>query len=265
MITKIFISKNLFLGGYHYMSMSFPGLSISIVLRSILSRILVFLLLLMLFVPFLIIMLMPQKKRIESRFVYWVMHIFYVGVLKCILMPVIVRGKNNIPDEPVIIAANHQSSLDIPLVGSLLGCHPHMWLARSELMDSWFLRFLLPYFAVVSDVNSPLKAMRSLLKIISLVNGKRSHLLIFPEGQRYDDNDVHAFFGGFVILAKKMGRPVVPVRIFNANKVYARDAFWARWHPITVVVGKPLVIAESETDEEFKLRVHRWFVEQKEE
>lgn len=242
------------------------SISAGMIIRSLFSRLLVFLLMAALAIPMLLIMLlMPKKWRAESKLLFWLTNILYVGSLKCIFMPIVVRGKENIPDSPVIIAANHQSALDIPLVGSLLDCHPHVWLARSELMNSWVLRFVLPYFAVVADVNSPMKAMRSLLKIISLVNGKRCHLLIFPEGQRHNDDDVHEFFGGFVILAKKMGRPVVPVRIFNANKVYARDAFWARWHPITVVVGKPLLMGEDETDEAFRHRVRQWFVEQKEE
>ena len=190
--------------------------SIWMIIRSLVSRLLVFIVLAVLAIPFLIIILMPKKWRFESRFKYWLMHVFYVSSLKCTFMPIKVRGKENIPDEPVIIAANHQSSLDIPLIGSLVDCHAHVWLARGELMDSWFLRFILPYFAVVADVNSPMKAMKSLLKIINLVNGKRCHLMIFPEGQRYSDDKVHDFFGGFVILAKKMGRPLVPVRIFRA-------------------------------------------------
>lgn len=241
------------------------SISISMIIRSLLSRLLVLTVLVVLAIPFLIVILMPKKWWFESKFKFWLMHIFYTSMLKCTFMPIKVRGRENIPDEPVIIAANHQSSLDIPLIGSLVDCHPHVWLARSELMNSWFLRFMLPYFAVVADVNSPIKAMRSLLKIINLVNGKRCHLMIFPEGQRHDDDQVHDFFGGFVILAKKMGRPVVPVRIFNANKVYARDAFWARWHTITLVVGKPLMMGEHETDEAFKQRVYQWFIDQKEE
>lgn len=238
---------------------------IGTIARSLLSRFLITCLLIVLAIPFLFILLIPKRYRFENKFTYFIMHIFYRCSLWFTFVPIKVRGKENIPQKPVIIAANHQSSLDIPLVGSLLDCHPHVWFARSELMDSWFLGFVLPHFAVIADVNSPLKSMRSLLKIMSLVQEKRCHLMIFPEGERHSDNQIHEFFGGFVILAKKIGRPVVPVRIFNAHTVYARDAFWATWHPITVVVGPPLTIGENETDEAFKQRVHLWFIEQKEE
>jgi len=88
--------------------------------------------------------------------------------------------------------------------------------------------------------------------------------MIFPEGGRYTDGTVHDFYGGFVILAKKTGRPVVPVRIFGVHKVYPPDTFWVQKYPITVVVGKPFVYQEGDTDQAFKDRVYQWFIEQKE-
>lgn len=241
------------------------NVSFTTITRSLLSRFLIGCLLVVLAIPFLIILLIPQRYRFENKFTYFMMHIFYRCTLWSIFVPIKIRGKENIPQEPVIIAANHQSSLDIPLVGALLNRHPHVWFARSELLESRLLRFVLPYFAVIVDVNAPLKAMRSLLKIMNLVQNKKCHLIIFPEGERHSDNEIHAFFGGFVTLARKIGRPVVPVRIFHAHEVYARDAFWAHWHPITVVVGPPMTLAPDETDEAFKQRVRHWFVEQKEE
>lgn len=240
------------------------SLSLSTIIHNICSRLLIALLLVVLAIPLLLIILMPKRWKCTNRFKYYMMHAFYVVSLKCALIPVTVRGKENIPDTPVIIAANHQSSLDIPLVGCLVDCHPHVWLARSELMQSWLLRFVLPYFAVIVDVYAPMRAMRSLLKIMNVAKGQGSHLIIFPEGERHYGEQVQEFFGGFVTLAKTMKRPVVPVRIFNANKVYPRDAWWAYWYPITVVVGKPLIMGNDETDESFKRRVHQWFIEQKE-
>lgn len=229
------------------------------VIRTLLARLLVIIFLILFIIPIIIVVIMPEKFRRHNHFIAWLMSCFYRGILWCTLVPVTVKGKENIPDSPVIIVANHQSSLDIPLLGSLLGVHPHIWIARSELMDTWFLRFILPYFAIVTDVNSSVKSMRSLVKIIHLVKGEKCHVLIFPEGQRYDDDEVHEFFSGFVMLAKKIDRPIVPVRIFNANKVYARGDFWVKSHSINVVVGDPMKMDSSESDGDFKQRVELWF------
>ena len=235
---------------------------IGMVLHTIISRLLLLIIALTLFPFFLIIACMPEKWRMRNRFIYKVVHFFYWIVLKCTFVPIKIEGKENIPTQPAIFAANHQSSLDIPLAGVLAQSDPHLWLARSELMDSIILRFLLPRFAVVVDVNEPHRAMRALVRVIQLVRDTNQHIMIFPEGQRHHDDNVHDFFPGFVILAKKTGRAVVPVRIFYANRVYPVGTFWVRWHPIVIRIGKPMVMREDEKDEEFKNRVHQWFIQQ---
>jgi 1-acyl-sn-glycerol-3-phosphate acyltransferase len=67
--------------------------------------------------------------------------------------------------------------------------------------------------------------------------------------------------GGFEILAKNLNRPVVPVCIIGANKVYPRDTFWANWQEIRVVVGPPIYYSAQDTDETYKQRVYQWFVD----
>jgi 1-acyl-sn-glycerol-3-phosphate acyltransferase len=131
-------------------------------------------------------------------------------------------------------------------------------------MDSIFIRFIVPLISVLVDVSSPRNSMLSLRKILNLVNNHHRNLIIFPEGARYVDGKIHKFFGGFVILAKKIGRPVVPVCILGINKAYPPETFWVQWYPITVIVGKPFVYEKEDTDETFKNRVHAWFVEQME-
>jgi 1-acyl-sn-glycerol-3-phosphate acyltransferase len=168
-------------------------------------------------------------------------------------------------NEPAIVVANHQSSLDIPLIGAVVGYYPHIWLAKQELLESPFFRLFLPRVAVMVDVSTPLKAMRSLVQALLLIEGKKRHAILFPEGSRYIDGEIHDFYLGFVILAKKTNRPVIPMRIFNVNKVYPPDTFWAQNYPITVVVGKPMMMHEGETDQAFCDRVRQWFIEQHEE
>jgi len=213
--------------------------------------------------PFILIfMLMPAQWRYQSRvynrfvqFVYWL-------ALRCTLLPIAIEGACNIPCEPAIIVANHQSSLDVPLVGLLMHGYPHVWLAKVELFESYLLRFLLRRLAIPIDVSTPNKAMRSLVTALAVIRDKPIHAIIFPEGGRYIDGKVHDFFAGFVMLAKKTGRPVVPVHIFDAYKVYPPGSFIAHRHPIKVVVGKPMRMNEGETDKAFKDRVQVWFVAQ---
>ena len=139
-----------------------------------------------------------------------------------------------------------------------------MWLAKAELMDSVLIRWLVPLLSVLVDVSSPRNAMLSLRKILTIVNNQHRNLMIFPEGTRRIDGKIHDFFGGFAILAKKTGRPVVPVCVVGVNKAYPPETFWLQLYPITVIVGKPFLYEENDTDESFKQRVRGWFIEQME-
>ena len=66
------------------------------------------------------------------------MCIFYAITIRALLLPIKVVGLENIPHTPAIIAANHQSALDIPLVGNLMRCYPHIWFLKHEF---FLLRF----------------------------------------------------------------------------------------------------------------------------
>ncbi len=239
-------------------------MNIGTLLRTIFSRFLLLLVVIIYLVPIIIFICIPARWRYNSKIVFWFMYWFYVAILKCSLLPIRFVGKEHIPKKtPAIFVANHQSSLDIPLVGILAGGASHIWLAKQELMASPILRFVIPFFSVLVDMSSPKKAVRSLREILILLSGNAvQDVMIFPEGGRYVDGKIHDFFGGFVILAKKTGRPVVPVCIVGVDKVYPPDSFLVHWHPITVIVGKPFVYQERDNDEAFKQRVYQWFVEQ---
>jgi 1-acyl-sn-glycerol-3-phosphate acyltransferase len=209
-------------------------------------------------------LLLPERLRFSSRLFYWWIHITYIALLKSTLLPITVRGAENIPKEPAIIAANHQSVLDIPLVGVLVGDFPHIWLAWVALYKWFALGFLIRRLSIPIDVSSLQKSVSSLRNAIDTVQKYKAHAMVFPEGGRYTDGKVHQFFSGFVLLARKTRRPVIPVRIFNINKVYPPGSFLAYWYSIYVVVGKPMYLQEGESDEVFKNRVYQWFLEQTE-
>lgn len=240
-------------------------MEIGMVIRNLFSRFLLIVITIVFLIPILIFLCTPERYRYKYPIIFYPVHWFYVAILKGSLLPITYKGLENIPkDKAVIFAANHQSSLDIPLLGVLSKGVPHVWLAKSELMDSWIIRFVVPLISVLVDVTSPRNAMLSLRKIVNIVNNHHRNLMIFPEGARYTDGKIHDFFGGFAIIAKKTGRPVVPVCIIGVDKAYPPETFWVRLYPITVIVGKPFLYEAEDTDESFKNRVHQWFVEQME-
>lgn len=238
-------------------------MNIGMVARNLFSRFLLIIITIFFLIPIAIFICIPERYRYKYPVLFYPIHWFYVAILKGSMLPITYKGLENIPkDKAVIFAANHQSTLDIPLVGVLSKGVPHVWLAKAELMDSFFIRWIVPLISVLVDVSSPRNAMLSLRKIVNIVNNHHRNLMIFPEGARYTDGKIHDFFGGFAVIAKKTGRPVVPVCILGIDKAYPPETFWVHLYPITVIVGKPFMYEEYDTDETFKNRVYQWFVEQ---
>lgn len=233
-----------------------------IVVKTLISRILLLILLALCFVPGVIFMALPARWRYGNPFYYWFASFFYWAVLKCSFLKIRYHGLENIPKTPAIFAGNHQSSFDIPIMGSLVDAHPHIWLATSTLLTSPMLYIPLTRMTALIDMSSPQKGMRSLINAIKLVDEPKRHTMIFPEGGRFVDGIVHEFYGGFVIIAKKLGRPVIPVYMTNLHKIYPPHSFWVYSYPVDVVVGEPMYYQEHDTDELFKQRVYDWFLRQ---
>jgi len=235
---------------------------IRIVMRTLWGRFLLFILAILLSPFILVACCLPQKWVLSSGLYRVLTRFLYSFVCYFSGVPIEIVGKENIPENPAIIVANHQSSLDIPLVGHLLGGHAHVWFALKSLLKSIVFRFLFPPFAIFVDMSTSMTGMRSLMKAIKMLQVKPYHCIVFPEGGRFSDGKIHEFYSGFAILAKKLERPVMPVYLHNVQKVYSPNSFLIREYKITIVIGEPFCMHIKETEDQYKNRVHAWFVQQ---
>jgi 1-acyl-sn-glycerol-3-phosphate acyltransferase len=236
---------------------------LSIVLYTLYSYLATIFLVLLFVIPTLILICIPERYRYDNKLIYFFVYSFYFLAQKISFLPIVYKGLENIPDGPVIFAANHQSAFDIPLLGLLAKRTPHIWLARSDVMRNFrLIRPILPRLAVIIDTESPRKSMLSLLRVLSLVSNKNRHVMIFPEGARFTTGTVNDFYGGFVILTRRLNRPLIPVYISGIQKVYPPDSFWMGYGPVTITIGSPMFPHPDETDALFKQRVHQWFLVQ---
>ncbi len=136
-----------------------------------------------------------------------------------------------------LLLSNHASFLDPLLVGS--GTHPPVYfLARKTLFDvPLFGRLIWAVHARPIDrEGSPKKGLETTLGL--LAEGK--NVVLFPEGTRTPDGDVHpARRGtGFVILKSEV--PIIPVRVFGTYEAFNRHHRFPRPRPIAVKYGKPM-------------------------
>lgn len=214
------------------------------------------------FIPVLILVaILPNKYRYDNKVLFWFLDLTYRGVCAALFLKITIRGKENIPQEPAIFIANHQSSLDIPVLGLVPQGHPHIWLVFVRFAKTPVLGFFVRRMTAIVDPETSISAARSLLTSVRLIKDQNRHVLLFPEGGRFIDGEVHDFFRGFVILAKQTGRPVVPVLLRNLGKVYPPHSFLIYRYPVEMLIGAPLRIESEETDEQFAQRAYAWFVE----
>ena len=134
-----------------------------------------------------------------------------------------VRGWENIPAGACLFAANHQSMLDPPLVGSSLP-REISFIARRSLFDNPVFGFVIRacHSIPVDRGEADIGAIRSALAALAGGEG----LLIFPEGTRSHDGVMMEPKAGAGLLACKSGVPVVPIHIRGTRDVLPRGSLY---------------------------------------
>lgn len=157
------------------------------------------------------------------------------------------HGVENMPEEgSVILAANHTSFLDPPLVG--IASKRAVWyLARRTLLEWPLLGPVFPSLNVIPvdrDGND-----RSALKAIVRLLREGEGVVLFPEGTRSPDGTLQQGKPGIGMIVSKSGAPVVPVRVFGAHEAFPKNAKLPHPVQIDVVFGKPLFFSDADTSE----------------
>ncbi len=149
-----------------------------------------------------------------------------------------VFDSKNVPATgPVILAANHGSFLDPPLVGLGLDRDIH-YLARESLFRYPGAGAILRSWNVVpvdrdGDGGSGLKAILNRLL-------KGEGILLFPEGTRTPDGQLQKARSGVGLVVIKTKAPVIPVRVFGTYDAFGRRHWLPRPKAVAVKYGRPL-------------------------
>jgi 1-acyl-sn-glycerol-3-phosphate acyltransferase len=168
---------------------------------------------------------------------YWFCRSLIILVGRVFFRLRVVHRERMINQGPVILASNHESYLDPPLVGSVTD-RAIFFLARKTLLDGGFFGWLLPKLNVipVDQEGGDRVALKALIRILRAGEGT----LVFPEGERTVDGRLQPAMPGLGFVIAKTLAPVVPMRIFGARQAWPRGSTRVRFCRITVVVGEPI-------------------------
>jgi long-chain acyl-CoA synthetase len=129
------------------------------------------------------------------------------------------KGKEHIPNKPVIFVANHRSGLDGALVIARLPWkrvkNTYMF-AKDKHFHFGIARFLAPRNNIIlMNINTNL---RESLVQMSEVLKQGKNVIIFPEGTRSKDKKMKEFKDMFAILSKELKIPILPVAISGSER-----------------------------------------------
>jgi 1-acyl-sn-glycerol-3-phosphate acyltransferase len=159
------------------------------------------------------------KKFREPGFTFWLSRIA-VRAAAFSYWRCRVSNAERMPMEgPVILASNHVSFADPPLIGSMLP-RPAFTLARSTLFHPpWFGNYLRALLALPIDRDGGGGAG---LKVLFELLAAGRPVVLFPEGTRSADGRIQPARGGLGMLVIKSRAPVLPVRLFGVFEAYPR-------------------------------------------
>jgi 1-acyl-sn-glycerol-3-phosphate acyltransferase len=133
-------------------------------------------------------------------------------------------GLENLPEGGFVLACNHQSLIDILVLGAVLP-GDFKWAAKRSLMNVPFLGWHLRLAGHVPvDRQKGRRAAQAVLEAFVRVLQNGQSLLIFPEGTRSADGRIKHFKDGAFRSAAIAACPVVPVALEGTHALMARDA-----------------------------------------
>ncbi len=166
---------------------------------------------------------------------YWLGHTFFRSFARSFYDFRIVGEENMKFDGAAIIAANHVSFLDPPIIGQAFDEVVRSF-ARKTLFDHPLAAMILREWQVIPvDLEKPDTAsLKTTMRLLR--SGEK--IVMFPEGTRSFDGKLQKAEPGIGLFLAKTGAPVLPIRLFGTFEAYPRKAKFLRRAQITLVVGQ---------------------------
>lgn len=173
-------------------------------------------------------------------YLFWKTAVWAIGKIAFQLR---IEGREHEPAQgPFIVAANHASALDPPLVGASLH-HRASYMGKSELFAVPILGPLLRSIGVfpVRRGEADHRAIRTSLDVLA----SGGVLVMFPEGTRSLDGRLQKPEPGAAMIALRTGVAVLPAAVIGSYRILPRGTRWPRFQRITIRMGPPLTVPRS--------------------
>jgi len=151
-----------------------------------------------------------------------------------------VKGLENIAaGAAFIVASNHSSYIDPPLIGGVFPGRLR-YLAKESLFHTPVLGFFIRILGAVPVKREDSQKARVVMKLLLGLLEKGENVLLFPEGSRSPDGKIQRLEGGVCFLSVKTGVPVLPVYIGGSFEAWPRGQAFPRPSKLSLSVSPPI-------------------------
>jgi 1-acyl-sn-glycerol-3-phosphate acyltransferase len=148
------------------------------------------------------------------------------------------RTEGEVPRQPVLVAAKHQSMFETIDVVVLLGSPAVVM--KQELADiPLWGRAARLYGMIAVDRRGGAAALRRMLQAASEIIAEGRPIVLFPEGTRVAPGERPPLQSGFAGLYRALGVPVVPLAV-DSGRLWPRRGFVKRPGVVTMRFGDPI-------------------------
>jgi 1-acyl-sn-glycerol-3-phosphate acyltransferase len=148
------------------------------------------------------------------------------------------RVEGQVPTEPVLVAAKHQSMFET--IEMLLYVYRPAVVLKRELADipgwGWVAR---RYGVIPVDRTGGARALRRMLAAGRQAVAEGRPIAIFPEGTRVPVGEQPPLQAGFAGLYRALGLPVVPIAL-DSGRLWPRHSFVKKPGIVTIRFGDPI-------------------------
>ncbi|MDX2348157.1 MAG: lysophospholipid acyltransferase family protein [Nitrospirota bacterium] len=178
-----------------------------------------------------------------SRVIYWILWFFF-RLLGRLLFRLRTDGEQFFPKNGgVIVAANHASYFDIPLLGCAIRRRV-VFLGRANLFPNRLLSWVLQGLGWIPLKTHRLDRQAFGVALEHLKSG--TPVVIFPEGTRTEDGNFQPGRPGIGDLVEESQCQVIPAFISGTFKVLPIKAKWPRLFPVSVSFGESIGFSKND-------------------